>query len=91
MANIPRLWAFVHVGVVALAAGFLAWYIGELTLGYYKIPASAQSRGDFRALNRENLIVVQKNTAIAYGAFARYLGCCVERQVVHSVYQSQTV
>ena len=56
-------------GVVALAAGFLAWYIGEKTLGFYEIPATPQGRGDFTALNRETRIVLQKNTAIAYGTF----------------------
>jgi hypothetical protein len=74
LVDIPELWAFVHVVVVALAAGFLAWYIGEQTLGYYEIPALVQSRGDFTALNRETRIVVQKNTAIAYGTFGALLG-----------------
>ena len=59
---------------MALAAGFLAWYIGEKTLGFYEVAATSQGRGDFTALNRETRIVLQKNTAIAYGTFGALLG-----------------
>jgi hypothetical protein len=58
----------------ALVAGFLAWGIGEKTYGYYQIPASVLGQRDFSALNREERIADQKNTAIAYGTFGALLG-----------------
>jgi MFS family permease len=76
MREIPRLQPLVFVYVVgaALVAGLLAWGIGEKTHDYYQVPVSAQGSRDFTALNREERISDQKNTAIAYGTFGALLG-----------------
>ncbi len=58
----------------ALVAGFLAWGIGENTFGYYHPSAKSQSSREFTALNREQRVADQKNTAIAFGTFGALLG-----------------
>jgi hypothetical protein len=69
--DILQFHAFVCAIGAALAAGFLAWGIGEKTFDYYQIPASALTGGgsDFSALVRETQIVHQKNTALTFGTF----------------------
>jgi hypothetical protein len=69
------LHALVYAIVAAFVAGFLAWGIGEITHDYYRPSAKAQqSARAFTALNREQGIADQKNTAIAFGAFGAVLG-----------------
>jgi hypothetical protein len=58
----------------ALVAGFLAWGISEKFHDHYQPSAKAQSSRDFTALNREERIADQKNTAIVFGTFGALLG-----------------
>jgi hypothetical protein len=74
LTDTTRLRELVCAVGAALVAGFLAWGIGEKTYGYYQIPASVLGQRDFSALNREERIADQKNTAIAYGTFGALLG-----------------
>lgn len=72
----PRagLRAFVYAVAAASVAGFVAWGIGEKTYDHYRPSAKAQSSRDFTALNREERIADQKNTAIVYGSLGALLG-----------------
>jgi hypothetical protein len=68
------LQALVYAVGATLVAGFLAWSVGEKTYDYYRPPASTLSSRDFTALNREEAIADQKNTAMAFGTFGALLG-----------------
>ena len=69
---------WVHASIygigAALVAAVLAWGIGERTYGYYKPVVKGGDSRDFTALNREERIAAQKNTAIAFGTFGALLG-----------------
>jgi hypothetical protein len=74
VTGIPRLQALVYAVGAALVAAFLAWGIGEKTYNHFRPSAGAQSSRDFGALNREERIADQKNTAVAFGTFGALLG-----------------
>jgi hypothetical protein len=61
--------------VAALAAGSIAWGVGERMHDYYgPTQEASRSRYDFRALNREQGAADRKNAAIAFGTFGALLG-----------------
>lgn len=74
MTDTTRLRELVCVVGAALVAGFLAWGIGEKTYNYFQPTVQAQSARDLTALNREEQISDQRNSAIAFGTFGALLG-----------------
>ena len=58
----------------ALVAALLAWGIGEKTHDFFRPSLKTPTSRDFTALNREERIAAQKNTAVVFGTFGALLG-----------------
>jgi hypothetical protein len=73
--NLAPAWVWLCVFVAALAAGSIAWGVGERMHNYYGPSQEAsRARFDFSALNREQGAADRKNAAIAFGTFGGLLG-----------------